>query len=185
MADKILGEFLNPNWIEKLREEGTKTEGDIAGDLDNISIQSVSNWMTHTNNPTPHYRNMMTDKYGIEFESIKIKELLLKVSHVSNSIVSQNGKRAFLLLVLFAGKMPGAKISTSELVKYGERYGYKKRKIREGIENLERKNLVIYIRGQISEGIQGETKKHLYEFNGGKVSLCFEGCKSFLEQKVF
>ena len=84
-----------------------------------ISDIAVSNLFNQNNNPSESLRIIITEKYGITFDSVKIKDLILTVSRISDKKISSNGKRVLQLLLLFEGKAPGAEIKVDDLKEEG------------------------------------------------------------------
>ena len=138
MADKMLTEFIDPIWIVKLKKilhERNMARAMFAEDL-GISDIAVSNLFNQNNNPSESLRIIITEKYGITFDSVKIKDLILTVSRISDKKISSNGKRVLQLLLLFEGKAPGAEIKVDDLKEEGFFYGYRSKEIDAAIKRL-------------------------------------------------
>lgn len=132
MPDKIMTEFIDPQWIKELKDKRITNEklAEIIGK----SKEGVSNLLNQKNNPSPKSRNAISEAFNISFESINIKDLILTISHISDKKISSNCKRVLLLLLLFRGKAPGASIKVAKLKEEGYNYGYGDKEIDEAIE---------------------------------------------------
>lgn len=145
MPDKILGEFFNPKWIDQLeqqREAKGLTKEELAEEL-GVTTQALGYWNSHANNPGVKKREEISEKFNIKFEPIGIKELILTVIHCSDRQISSNAKRVFVLLILFDGKIPGAKIKIEELETVASKYRYKGNRIDDALDKLVKADLVV------------------------------------------
>lgn len=163
MPDKILGDFIDPKWIDILEQkrnaEGLTIE-ELAEELE-VEEVTIKNWKARVYNPVPKKQDKIKEKFGISFGSIRIKELILTVIHCSDRQISSNAKRVFVLLILFDGKIPGAKIRIEELETVGSQYGYKENRIDDALDQLQ------------GAGLVGRDHDSVW--------LNYDGCKALLE----
>lgn len=157
MPDKILTEFIDPQWINKLKDKHITNEK-LAEIIGMESTVAVSNLLNQKNNPSTHYRDVISKEFNITFDYIKIKDLILTISHISDRKISTNCKRVLFLLLLFEGKAPGAEIEVEELKKEGKTYGYKDKEIDEAIEKLVNKGLVEHKKDKVNLIFKGFRK---------------------------
>ena len=161
MPDKIMTEFIDPQWINEIRDKHISYEK-LAEIIDLKSTVSVSNLLNQKNNPSPKNRNKMSEEFGITFDSIGVRDLILMLTHISDKELSSNCKRVILLCLLYNGKAPGAKIEVAKLKNEGNKYGYGEKEIDKSINKL--------------------VKKGLLEQNKDRVNLVFDGFKKLYDK---
>jgi transcriptional regulator with XRE-family HTH domain len=81
MPDKILTEFIDPQWINKLKDKHITNEklAEIIG----VSPVTVSNYLNRKNNPNSHFQDVISNEFEITFDSINVKDLILTIIHIS------------------------------------------------------------------------------------------------------
>ncbi len=128
------GSDINQGNAERFRQQMVRIRERQLERLYNKTITvKISN---QNNNPSESLRIIITEKYGITFDSVKIKDLILTVSRISDKKISSNGKRVLQLLLLFEGKAPGAEIKVDDLKEEGFFYGYRSKEIDAAIKRL-------------------------------------------------
>lgn len=156
MPDKILNSFIDPKWIDQLNDKNENL-----AEIIDVTPKTITNYKTKKNNPKKDHRDVISKEYGITFDSIRIKDLILMLTHISDKILSSNCKRVLLLFLLSDG-VPGAEIEVEQLKEEGHTYGYCEKEIDEAIKKL------------VSKGI--------VEHKNDKVNLVFSGIKNVYEE---
>lgn len=158
MPDKLMSYFFDPNWINQLKDKNEKLAENIG-----VGAKTITNYKTQKYNPTEDHRNMMTKELGITFDKLRLKDLVLMLTRISDKEITTNCKRVLLLLLLSDGA-PGAEIKVKKLKEEGHLYGYGDKEIAAAIKKLASKGIVSHNQ------------------NDDKVSLVFEGIKKIFDK---
>ena len=95
----IVSIYLIALWLNKLKDKHITNEK-LAEIIGMESTVAVSNLLNQKNNPSTHYRDVISKEFNITFDYIKIKDLILTISHISDRKISTNCKRVLFLLLL-------------------------------------------------------------------------------------